>query len=88
MYEAERSLWLAVISQAMRDIKAPYNKIDYEKAKSWFENNTEGFNLVCDLAGLDREYIKTRAKLVIQRKHTPRRRQNHPQRAANLYQLE
>lgn len=89
MYGAERFLWLSVVHHALKDIQLAQTVNEYERAKIWFETNSDGFKLVCDLAGLDRESVKERAKRIIIKKEKTfnRHRTSSPKKAANLCQI-
>lgn len=69
--EAETALWRAVVLRAMKDAaglidtshvkteRAIENVIRY--AQGWFRGNSEGFQIICDVAGLDPDYVRRRA---------------------------
>ncbi len=63
---AERSMWVAVITQAMMDAlsrsRKPEDQFSKFEATRWLTSNSAPFRNVCMLAGLDPDYVRTRAK--------------------------
>ena len=66
-----RSLWRAVITQALMDAASSSKKAYYiaekAKARAWLKGDSDDFKEVCYLADMDPEYVKTQAKLAIAR---------------------
>ena len=63
MGSPERDLWQTVILQAMHDaLRVEVNSKDdvmaQRSACSWFERGGKDFNLVCQLAGFDADFIR------------------------------
>lgn len=67
----ERSLWRAVITQALMDAGSNSMKKDacYERAQAiaWLAGASPDFHTVCSLADMDTNYIKKKAKEAIKR---------------------
>lgn len=70
----EKTLWLAVLFQALLDATKPIDpkeseqaKLDRAQAIAWFESSvsSDTFKDVCYLAGLDPEYTRTFALKII-----------------------
>ena len=63
---AERSMWVAVITQAMMDALSRSRKPDEQfckfEATRWLTNNNGHFRNVCMLAGMDPDYVRVKAK--------------------------
>lgn len=61
----EQALWTAVITQALMDAASRSAKHDAKREKSraedWLGTFDDDFQDVCDLAGLDPDYVITRA---------------------------
>lgn len=59
---AEKRIWQAVILQALMDASANGKRAETQKAKrearSWLEDNSADFQLVCENAGLQPHYVK------------------------------
>lgn len=75
----ERTLFLAVILQALLDATKPeyigepeQSELDRRQAKAWFFASvgvtSKDFNEVCELAGVDPEYTRTFAYKIIESK--------------------
>jgi hypothetical protein len=60
-----RALWSAVITQALMDAGSNSNKLEFKKEKaraiSWLNGNSEDFIEVCEMAGLDSNYVRYEA---------------------------
>ncbi|NBO18713.1 MAG: hypothetical protein EBV03_05680 [Proteobacteria bacterium] len=62
----EKAMWMAVITQAMMDALSRSSKVDeqYHKHEAirWLTGNGKDFKMVCILADVDPEYIRSRVK--------------------------
>ena len=67
----EPGLWRAVITQALMDAANRSHKSEAKRARHdalhWLLNPTYDFEAVCDNAGLDADYVRTRAKQALAR---------------------
>mgnify|MGYP000019280855 CR=1 FL=1 len=67
----EPSLWRAVITQALMDAASNSAKAEAKRTRSdaaqWLLSNTPDFEAVCDNAGLDPDYVRTRARAALAR---------------------
>lgn len=67
----EPSLWKAVITQALMDAASNSNKSEACKAKrdaiSWLLSDSSDFEYVCDNAGLDPDYVRTKVRQALSR---------------------
>lgn len=67
----EPGLWRAVITQALMDAASRSRKSDARRSRSdalhWLLSDTRDFEAVCDHAGLDPDYVRTRARQAISR---------------------
>ncbi len=76
-----RSLWRAVILQAIIDATGDYkrteNKLEKDKAKAWIEEEGEEFKLVCELAGYNHKYVKNKALKTI-KEHKKKKKKTTP----------
>jgi hypothetical protein len=67
----EPGLWRAVITQALMDAASQSSKSDARRTRQaaldWLLNNTLDFVMVCDHAGFDPDYVRTRAKQALRR---------------------
>jgi hypothetical protein len=67
----EKDLWCAVILQAIEDAIEPSQCPAYQRsllrdqARIWLTHPNKHFRDVCNLAGMDAEQVRTRAKLII-----------------------
>lgn len=72
--DQEPSLWRAVITQALMDAATASAKPDARRVRSdavqWLLGNSEDFEYVCDNAGLDPDYVRSRARVALQRNCT------------------
>lgn len=61
---ADQALFRAVISQAISDVMSLNPKFDREKyeAQRWLFHNQNDFFRVCDMAGLNPEYVRAKVK--------------------------
>jgi len=63
---AERSIWIAVITQAMMDAlsrsQKPEEQFHKFEATRWLTDNSQDFRNVCSLADLDPDYVRLKAK--------------------------
>jgi hypothetical protein len=69
----QRALWVSVIAQAIFDATANLTassrqeaKWDRAAARSWLLDNNKDFASVCALAGLDPDWVRARARKIIQ----------------------
>lgn len=66
---AEKSIWRAVISQAFIDLiknsKRSEDVLAKYSAKKWFTENNTNFKTVCELAGVDPNWVLKQIKYVI-----------------------
>ncbi len=64
-----RAIWAAVITQALMDAGSNSKKLEMRRQKahaiSWLNGGCDDFLEVCELAGLDSEYVKKKAKEAI-----------------------
>ena len=67
----EPGLWRAVITQALMDAASNSRKSEAKRirhdALEWLLSNTEDFTIVCDNAGLDPDYVRSRARIALAR---------------------
>lgn len=67
----ESGLWRAVITQALMDAASNSRKSDAMRSRkdalSWLLGNTPDFEVVCDNAGLDPDYVRTKARAALMR---------------------
>ncbi len=67
----EPGLWRAVITQALMDAASNSKKSDAKRTRNdalaWLLGNTEDFEIVCDNAGLDPDYVRTQARAALHR---------------------
>lgn len=67
----EPGLWRAVITQALMDAASASRKSEAKRCRSdalsWLLSDTEDFTVVCDNAGLDPDYVRTRARVALAR---------------------
>lgn len=67
----EPSLWKAVITQALMDAASNSNKSEAGKAKrdalTWLLSDSPDFEYVCDNAGLDPDYVRSKAREALAR---------------------
>jgi hypothetical protein len=69
----QRALWVSVIAQAIFDATANLTvssrqeaKWDRAAARSWLLDNNKDFAGVCALAGLDPDWVRARARKIIE----------------------
>lgn len=66
---AERSMWVAVITQAMMDALSRSRKAEEQfnkfEATRWLTGNSSDFRNVCLMAGMDPDYVRARAQKAI-----------------------
>lgn len=64
-----RALWRAVLTQALMDAGSNSGKAEFKKEKaraiSWLNGDSDDFNEVCTMAGLEPSYVKRKAKEAI-----------------------
>ncbi len=64
-----RALWRAVITQALMDAGSNSKKLEFKQEKaraiSWLNSDSEDFNEVCMMAGLEPSYVKRKASEAI-----------------------
>lgn len=57
-----RRVWIAVIIQALRDVKNEHNtslkQVEKDHTVAWFERRNEDFTFVCTMAGLEPDYVR------------------------------
>ncbi len=67
----EPGLWRAVITQALMDAATHSHKSYARRAQhdavTWLLSDASDFELVCDNAGLDPDYVRTKAKQALAR---------------------
>jgi len=67
----EPSLWRAVITQALMDAATASRKPEARRIKAdavrWLLTPSEDFDTVCDHAGLDPDYVRSRAIVAMER---------------------
>lgn len=67
----EPGLWCAVITQALMDAASRSRKSEARRTRNdalnWLLTHSPDFEAVCDNAGLDPDYVRTRAKLALSR---------------------
>ncbi len=61
---ADRTLWLSVIEQAVRDARSSAATADRVDARRWLTTDTIDLRLVCAYAGLDPAYLLRHARLL------------------------
>ncbi len=62
--ESDRTLWLSVLEQAIRDARSPNNSVERGEARRWLTGNGADFRLVCTYAGLDPAYMLRRVRVI------------------------
>lgn len=69
--KGEQALWRAVIVQALMDAGSNSQKMEakYEKsqAECWLTGYGEDFKVVCDFAGFNADYVRTKSKQALAR---------------------
>lgn len=67
----EPGLWRAVITQALLDAASSSRKSDIRRARhdaiAWLLTDSRDFEAVCDHAGFDPDYVRTRARQALAR---------------------
>ncbi|MEJ0009845.1 MAG: hypothetical protein WDN72_04550 [Alphaproteobacteria bacterium] len=67
----EPGLWRAVITQALMDAASRSRKSEARRirsdAMSWLTSGSSDFEAVCDHAGLDPNYVRSRARNALER---------------------
>lgn len=67
----ESSLWRAVITQALMDAASRSRKTEAirhrQEALEWLLGITQDFEIVCENAGLDPDYVRTQARAALKR---------------------
>ncbi len=70
----EPGLWRAVITQALMDAATGSNKAEARRIRqdaiAWLLSPSDDFDAVCDNAGLDPDYVRSRAAQAVQRNCT------------------
>lgn len=70
----EPGLWRAVITQALMDAASNSRKSEAKRSRRealhWLLGDTPDFEAVCDNAGLDPDYVRSRARAALQRGFT------------------
>lgn len=70
--ERYRSLWKAVILQAVTDAissnKRTEIQLEKKKATAWLFDPNQDFNIVCEYAGYSPAYVRDKARLIIEGK--------------------
>lgn len=68
--ESARAVWRAVLTQALVDARSNMQnteaKIEKARARSWLLNGGNDFNTVCELAGLNPEYVRRRVRNILE----------------------
>lgn len=69
--DQEPSLWRAVITQALMDAATASAKPEARRVRSdaleWLLGDSDDFEYVCDNAGLDPDYVRSRAREALAR---------------------
>ena len=67
----EPGLWRAVITQALMDAASQSRKSEAKRSRSaalaWLLDGSSDFETVCDHAGLDPDYVRSRARQALAR---------------------
>lgn len=67
----EPGLWRAVITQALMDAASRSRKSEAQRSRhdalAWLLSKSSDFETVCDHAGLDPDYVRTRARQALAR---------------------
>ena len=67
----EPGLWRAVITQALMDAASRSRKSEAKRSRNdafnWLLSDSPDFESVCDNAGLDPDYVRTRARQALHR---------------------
>ncbi len=67
----EPGLWRAVITQALMDAASNSRKSEAKRSRNdalaWLLSDTSDFEAVCDNAGLDPDYVRSRARQALNR---------------------
>lgn len=67
----EPALWRAVITQALMDAASQSRKTDAQRSRhdalNWLLSNDSDLETVCDNAGLDPDYVRTKARAALAR---------------------
>jgi hypothetical protein len=67
----ESSMWRAVITQALMDAASHSRKSELRRSRNdaleWLLGTSPDFEIVCDNAGLDPDYVRTRARFALAR---------------------
>ena len=67
----EPGLWRAVITQALMDAASKSRKSDARRSRhdalNWLLGESNDFEAVCDNAGLDPDYVRTKARKALAR---------------------
>lgn len=67
----EPGLWRAVITQALMDAASQSRKSEAKRSRSaaltWLLGDSPDFEVVCDNAGFDPDYVRTRAQQALER---------------------
>lgn len=67
----EPGLWRAVITQALMDASSRSRKSEAKRYRNdalfWLLSDTDDFTIVCDNAGLDPDYVRSRARTALGR---------------------
>lgn len=70
----EPGLWRAVITQALMDAATGSNKAEARRIRadaiSWLLSPSDDFDAVCDNAGLDPDYVRSKAAAAVERNCT------------------
>ena len=72
--EPEQTLWIAVLSQAVRDCFTPVSRtnvtlLERDQARHFLVKDGKHFRLVCELAGRDPSYVQEKIKKHILRQN-------------------
>ena len=54
---SEQDLWISVLSKAAHDAVYTSDWLEARKAIAWFKSNSDDFQEVCKLAGLNPDYV-------------------------------
>lgn len=61
---ADRTLWLSVVEQAVRDARSSAGSADRIDARRWLTTDGADLRLVCAYAGVDHAYLLRRTRLM------------------------
>ena len=62
---AEQKLWVAVLDEALKDALSGETPSKKETARRWFREGGHHFQLVCDLANFDANFVRRKILSII-----------------------